>query len=60
MEFETLLHTYLRVPDCTRVTVSGLCGLPFVDKVDGMKRGVEDRDLVPIKEHIDRLLRFTF
>lgn len=31
--FTTLLHTYLRVPDVTQTTVSGLKGLNYVDKV---------------------------
>jgi len=32
-EFTTLLHTYFRVPDVTKTTVSGLKGLTYVDKV---------------------------
>ena len=32
-EFTTLLHTYFRVPDVTKTTVSGLTGLTYVDKV---------------------------
>jgi len=32
-EFTTLFHTYFRVPDVTKTTVSGLKGLTYVDKV---------------------------
>jgi len=34
-EFQTLLHTYFRVPDCRRVRVEGLEGTPFIDKTKG-------------------------
>ena len=32
-QFTTLLHTYFRVPDVTKTTVSGFSGLTYVDKV---------------------------
>lgn len=32
-DFTCLLHTYIRVPDVTKVTVSNLKGLQYVDKV---------------------------
>ena len=32
-EFTTLLHTYFRVPDLAKTSVSGLEGLRFIDKV---------------------------
>lgn len=54
-EFQALLHTYLRTPSAARVTVSGLQGLAYTDKVRGMARGLEDRGVVPITEHIDRV-----
>ena len=31
--FTCLLHTYFRVPDVTKVTVSGFKGLTYIDKV---------------------------
>ena len=34
--FEAALHTYLHVGDVRRASVTGLEGLPFVDKADGM------------------------
>ena len=32
-DFTCLLHTYVRVPDISKVTVSNLKGLTYVDKV---------------------------
>ncbi len=52
--FEALLHTYLRVPDAARTTVSGLQGLGYVDKLRAAARFVEAREHVPFSEHIDR------
>ncbi len=34
-DFTCLLHTYIRVADVTKVSVSGLKGLSYVDKVRG-------------------------
>ena len=34
--FTCLLHTYFSLPDVTKTTVSGLGGLTYVDKVNGM------------------------
>jgi glucose-6-phosphate 1-epimerase len=36
--FEEALHTYFAVADVRNVTVAGLDGVEYVDKVDGMKR----------------------
>jgi glucose-6-phosphate 1-epimerase len=36
--FEEALHTYLLVADVRQVTVEGLSGRQYLDKVDGMKR----------------------
>ena len=32
-DFTCLLHTYFRVPDISKTTISGLGGLKYVDKV---------------------------
>lgn len=32
-DFTCLLHTYFRVPDVSKTTISGLGGLKYVDKV---------------------------
>ncbi|KAI0877658.1 galactose mutarotase-like domain-containing protein [Hypoxylon argillaceum] len=36
-EFQTLLHTYLRIKDITKVEVTGLEDSEYIDKVDGAK-----------------------
>lgn len=57
--FTCLLHTYFRVPKVDDVTVSGLKGLQYVDKVDGGKRATEERDLVTIASTVDRVYEKT-
>jgi glucose-6-phosphate 1-epimerase len=39
--FEQALHTYYAVADATKVSIDGLGGTTFIDKVDGMKRKVQ-------------------
>lgn len=53
--FTTLLHTYLRVPDVTQTTVSGLKGLNYVDKVLGGKTFTESNEPVKINGFTDRV-----
>ncbi|KAF1984971.1 galactose mutarotase-like protein [Aulographum hederae CBS 113979] len=38
-EFQVLLHTYFRVKDISKTTVTGLAGLPFIDKVANATQG---------------------
>jgi D-hexose-6-phosphate mutarotase len=54
--FTALLHTYLRARDAAAVTVSGLAGLSYTDKVRQGAAGMENRETVPITEYIDRLV----
>lgn len=54
-EFTTLLHTYFRVPDVTKTTVSGLTGLTYVDKVLGGNTYTENADPVIVKSYTDRV-----
>src|SRR5262249_2924492 len=42
LTFEEALHTYLLVGDVREVTVLGLEGVTYIDKMDGMKRKVHD------------------
>jgi glucose-6-phosphate 1-epimerase len=42
LSFTGCMHTYFRTPDITRCSVSGLQGLPFIDKVDGYTIKVND------------------
>jgi hypothetical protein len=56
-DFTALLHTYLRARAASDVTVSGLAGLTYTDKLRAGAAGVEDRPLVPITAGIDRCVR---
>lgn len=42
--FEQALHTYLAVGDIARVSVEGLAGCAYIDKVDGFKRKMQGKD----------------
>jgi glucose-6-phosphate 1-epimerase len=53
--FEDALHTYLTVGDVRRVTVAGLEGATYVDKVDGAARKTQDRNPIAIAGETDRL-----
>lgn len=53
--FEEALHTYLAVADVRRVSVTGLAGTRYIDKTDGMKRKVQESDLVSITGETDRV-----
>ena len=54
-EFTSLLHTYFRTSNASKVTVSGLNGLSFVDKVRGAIVDVESSEHVAIDQYIDRV-----
>ena len=53
--FEEALHTYFTVGDVRRVTVAGLGGATFLDKVDGAKRKTQAEELIAIGGETDRL-----
>jgi D-hexose-6-phosphate mutarotase len=53
--FETCLHTYFSVGDIGQVTISGLKGLAYLDKVDHFTRKVEASDAVTITSEVDRV-----
>ena len=53
--YEDALHTYLTVADALEVTVCGLSGAEYLDKVDGGKRKVQDQSPIRIEEETDRL-----
>jgi glucose-6-phosphate 1-epimerase len=54
MRFEEALHTYLAVGDVSRVSVAGLDGADYYDKVDGMRRK-RQAGAVTIAAETDRL-----
>jgi glucose-6-phosphate 1-epimerase len=53
--FEAALHTYLRVADIEKVRIAGLTGRPYIDKVDAMKRKVEQAKTLTIAGETDRV-----
>ncbi|KAK2158820.1 hypothetical protein LSH36_163g02039 [Paralvinella palmiformis] len=57
--FTCLLHNYFKVPDVTKVTVSGLNGLRYKDKVRGGEMFTENGELVTVSENIDRIYQDT-
>lgn len=56
-DFTTLMHTYFSTPDILHASVSGLEQLTFVDKVDGGKEKLEEREYVNIPENYDRVYK---
>ncbi|KAI1323401.1 galactose mutarotase-like domain-containing protein [Xylariaceae sp. FL0255] len=52
---QVLMHTYLRIKDITKVTVSGLKDSSYVDKVDGAKTKTETSDAISITGETDRV-----
>jgi glucose-6-phosphate 1-epimerase len=53
--FEEALHTYLAVSDVRQVSVAGLDGATYVDKVDGAKRQTQADAVITIDGETDRL-----
>jgi len=53
--FEAALHTYLAVGDVRQVSVAGLEGAAYLDKVDGARRKIQADALVTIGGETDRL-----
>lgn len=54
MVFEEALHTYLAVGDVRRVSIAGLEGGPYIDKVDGLKTKKQE-GAVAITGETDRI-----
>jgi glucose-6-phosphate 1-epimerase len=54
LQFQEALHTYLAVSDVGRVSIKGLSGRDYVDKVDGMKRKTQ-RGALRITGETDRV-----
>ena len=53
--FEEALHTYLAVGDVRQVSVAGLEGVTYADKVDGAQRKTQAEPFVTIGGETDRL-----
>jgi D-hexose-6-phosphate mutarotase len=56
-EFTSLLHTYIRVQDVTKVGVVGLTGHELVDSLEENKQSVENREEVTVMGEVDRIYK---
>lgn len=52
---QVLMHTYLKVNDIANVTVTGLKGAQYIDKVDGAQIKTEPEEKVKITAETDRI-----
>ena len=57
--FEEALHTYFAVDDVRKATVTGLAGVSYIDKTDGMKLKQQTAPKVEFKGETDRLYLST-
>lgn len=55
IEFEEALHTYFAVSDVTAVSVTGLLGREFIDKVEAMRRTREAATALALTGETDRV-----
>lgn len=53
--FENCLHTYFEVADVTAISVHGLKGLSYLDKVASFQEKIETSDAVRISSEVDRV-----
>ncbi len=57
--FENCLHTYLAVGDIRQVTVHGLQGVDYLDKIEHFARKTESEDALQIQSELDRIYLHT-
>jgi glucose-6-phosphate 1-epimerase len=55
LEFEECLHTYFVVEDIAAVTIAGLKGLSYVDKVANFEKKKETDEVIRISSEVDRV-----
>jgi len=55
IEFESCLHTYFTVGDIDTVSIAGLNGVDYLDKVEAFKRKTETNDAIRIASEVDRV-----
>lgn len=53
--FENCLHTYFEVGDIKAVSVKGLKGVSYLDKVEGFARKTETEDAIRFNSEVDRV-----
>jgi D-hexose-6-phosphate mutarotase len=54
LTFENCLHTYFEVGDCTAISIGGLQGVSYLDRVDHFARKVETGQVIRIASEVDR------
>lgn len=52
--FEQALHTYYQVADARHVSIEGLDGTEFIDKVDNLERKIQDPGPLRLAGRVDR------
>ncbi len=53
--FESCLHTYFEVSDITAITIHGLKGTRYLDKVAKFAEATETNDAIHIRSEVDRI-----
>jgi D-hexose-6-phosphate mutarotase len=59
LTFENCLHTYLEVGDINAVSVTGLKGTSYLDKVENFARKLEENESLRISSEVDRIYQNT-
>jgi glucose-6-phosphate 1-epimerase len=57
--FEEALHTYFAISDVNKVSVTGLGGTTYIDKVDGARRKTQDSAPIALSGETDRVYLST-
>jgi len=57
--FENCLHTYFEVGDISSVSVTGLKGLKYLDKVENFAEKKEAGDAIKVSSEVDRIYQNT-
>jgi glucose-6-phosphate 1-epimerase len=57
--FENCLHTYFDVGDVTAVSICGLKGVSYLDKVASFMEKVEESDAIKVASEVDRIYQNT-
>lgn len=53
--FENCLHSYFEVGDITSISIAGLKGANYLDKVEHFAKKTENQDLIRIASEVDRI-----
>ena|SRR2546426_719641 len=57
--FENCLHTYFEVSDIGSVSITGLKGMDYLDKVANFARKTETNDAIRVSSEVDRIYMDT-